>query len=188
MVRLDRIYTGGGDEGETSLAGGARVPKDGPRIAAIGDVDEANAAIGLARVAAHGGDKAIDDILARAQNELFDLGAELARPDGGGPEIQPVQVARLESEIDRVNMGLGKLDSFVLPGGTELAARLHVARTVTRRAERSVVALAGSEQVGEALRTYLNRLSDLLFVMARAANEGGEADVLWQPGLTGDED
>ncbi len=184
MVKLDRIYTGGGDDGETSLAGGARIAKHSPRMMAIGDVDETNAAVGLARVASGGTDQAIDDMLARIQNDLFDLGSELARPKGGGLKIQPVQAARLESEIDTLNANLQALDSFVLPGGNKLAARLHLARTVARRAERTVTALAENEPVGTALRVYLNRLSDLLFVIARTANGNGAADVLWQPGAT----
>ena len=168
----------------TSLAGGARIAKHSPRMMAIGDVDETNAAVGLARVASGGTDQAIDDMLARIQNDLFDLGSELARPKGGGLKIQPVQAARLESEIDTLNANLQALDSFVLPGGNKLAARLHLARTVARRAERTVTALAENEPVGTALRVYLNRLSDLLFVIARTANGNGAADVLWQPGAT----
>jgi cob(I)alamin adenosyltransferase len=175
MVRLDRIYTGGGDKGETSLGGGARVAKHGLRITAMGEVDEANAAIGLARVVLGtpgDGDVSAGAILARIQNDLFDLGADLARPGADASEgrlrIAASQVARLEAEIDEVNAGLEALDSFVLPGGAEAAARLHLARTITRRAERAVVALAASEEVNGEVPVYLNRLSDLLFVCWRA--------------------
>ncbi|MEE8333062.1 MAG: cob(I)yrinic acid a,c-diamide adenosyltransferase [Alphaproteobacteria bacterium] len=187
MVRLDRIYTGGGDAGETSLGGGARVAKHGLRIHAIGEVDEANATIGLARVALAQGAQPSDTMLARVQNDLFDLGADLAAPgasDDGRLRIQGAQAARLESEIDEINHALTPLTSFVLPGGNEAAARLHLARTVTRRAERAVAALAAAEKVNPLILVYLNRLSDLLFVMARAANDGGEADVPWLPGDT----
>ncbi len=187
MVKLDRIYTGGGDKGETSLGGGARVPKDAPRVSAMGDVDEANAAIGLARVALEDGGE-IGAMLARIQNDLFDLGADLARPGSGADDarlrIAKSQVARLEGEIDAVNRGLAPLDSFVLPGGSDAAAKLHMARTVVRRAERTVVALAAAEAVNPQALIYLNRLSDLLFVIARAANADGADDVLWQPGET----
>jgi len=188
MVRLDRIYTGGGDAGETSLGDGARVPKDGPRIHAIGEVDEANAAIGLARVALAGGAPQADAVLARVQNDLFDMGADLSVPGadaaGGRLRISPEQAARLEGEIDGVNRDLAPLRSFVLPAGSEAAARLHLARAVVRRAERAVVALDAVEELNPVLAVYLNRLSDLLFVMARAANDGGAGDVLWQPGGT----
>jgi len=194
MVKLDRIYTGGGDKGETSLGDGSRVSKASLRIAAQGDIDEANAVIGLARVAvASLQDGTIpDDALARIQNDLFDLGADIASPgasrDDGKLRIKPVQVKRLESEIDGLNADLAPLESFILPGGSAAAAWLHLARTVVRRAERRVVALAEDEPVNPAVVTYLNRLSDLLFVMARCANGRGRADVLWQPGLTtGDE-
>ena len=187
MVKLDRIYTGGGDKGETSLGGGARVPKDAPRVAAMGDVDEANAAIGLARVALEDNGET-GAMLARIQNDLFDLGADLARPGSGADDarlrIALSQVARLEGEIDAVNRGLAPLDSFVLPGGSDAASKLHFARTVVRRAERAVVALAATEAVNPQALIYLNRLSDLLFVMARGANRGGANDVLWQPGKT----
>lgn len=187
MVKLDRIYTGGGDKGETSLGGGARVPKDAPRIEAMGDVDEANAAIGLARVALEDGSET-DAMLARIQNDLFDLGADLARPGSGADDarlrIADSQVARLEGEIDGVNRDLAPLNSFVLPGGSDAASKLHFARTVVRRAERAVVTLAAAEAVNPQALIYLNRLSDLLFVMARAANADGADDVLWQPGKT----
>jgi cob(I)alamin adenosyltransferase len=187
MVRLDRIYTGGGDKGETSLGDGSRVPKHGKWVAAIGDVDEANSAIGLARVAVENG-----AMLARIQNDLFDLGADLARPidktdsetDDARLRIAESQVVRLEGEIDGINRDLAPLNSFVLPGGSEAASRLHVARAVVRRAERTVAALAAAEQVNPQVLAYLNRLSDLLFVMARKANANGDDDILWQPGKT----
>jgi cob(I)alamin adenosyltransferase len=184
VVKLTRIYTGGGDRGETSLGDGRRVAKHDPRVAAYGTVDEANACIGLARLHCAG---EVDAILARAQNDLFDLGADLCRPlaeDPGKPALRITagQVARLETEIDRINAELAPLESFVLPGGTPAAAYLHLARTVTRRAEREATALGVQEAVNaEALR-YLNRLSDLLFVLARHVNEGGAEDVLWRPG------
>jgi cob(I)alamin adenosyltransferase len=188
MVRLDRIYTGGGDAGETSIGGGARVAKHGLRIHAIGEVDEANATIGLARVALAQGAQPSDTMLARVQNDLFDLGADLAAPGDdatdGKLRLQGAQAARLESEIDVINRELAPLTSFVLPAGNETAARLHLARTVTRRAERAVAALAASEKVNPFMLVYLNRLSDLLFVMARTANDGGEADIPWLPGDT----
>jgi cob(I)alamin adenosyltransferase len=184
VVKLTRIYTGGGDAGETSLGDGRRVAKHDLRVAAYGTVDEANACIGLARLHCEG---AVDEILARAQNDLFDLGADLCRPQTDDPKkpslrISAGQVARLETEIDRINAGLDPLESFVLPGGTPGAAYLHLARTVTRRAERDATALGEGEAVNpEALR-YLNRLSDLLFVLARHVNDGGAKDVLWRPG------
>lgn len=182
MVRLTRIYTRGGDAGETSLGDGARVAKDDDRVAAYGTVDEANAVIGLARRAAG---PETDRLLARIQNDLFDLGADLCRPgpaSDGKLRVTETQVSRLESEIDAVNERLKPLESFILPGGSEAAAELHLARTVTRRAERLVVRLGRSEPVNPAVLKYLNRLSDLLFVLARAANEDGARDVLWVPG------
>jgi cob(I)alamin adenosyltransferase len=184
MVRLTRIYTRGGDAGETSLGDGARVPKHALRVAAYGTVDEANAALGIARLHA---DAAADEMLGRIQNDLFDLGADLCTPEGGrrgagALRIAAAQVERLEREIDAMNATLGPLDSFVLPGGTAAAAHLHLARTVTRRAERLVSELAGAEPVNpEALR-YLNRLSDHLFVLSRRVNNDGALDVLWRPG------
>jgi len=184
MVKLDRIYTRGGDAGETSLGDGARLPKHAPRIAALGEVDEANAAIGVARVAAG---PALDAALATIQNELFDLGADLCVPAGDTRtrlRVTDAQVARLEAEIDAANDSLLALDSFVLPGGTETAARLHLARCVVRRAERAVAALAAREPVNPAALAYLNRLSDHLFVAARQANDGGRRDVKWRPGAT----
>ena len=189
MVRLDRIYTGGGDRGETSLSDGTRIPKHAARTAAIGDIDEANAAIGLARL--HAGEGEAAEILTRIQNDMFDLGADVSTPgdgtdDEGGAvlRIGESQVARLESEIDAISADLEPLKSFVLRGGTGAAAHLHHACTVARRAERSVWAVAAEEPVNPNALTYLNRLSDLLFVLAREANAGGTSDILWQPGLT----
>ena len=184
MVRLTKIYTRGGDSGETSLGDGVRVPKHALRVEAYGTVDEANAAIGLARV--HAEDEA-DSVLARIQNDLFDLGADLCRPEEGRKaqgalRVAAAQVARLEAEIDALNAGLAPLESFVLPGGTPAAAHLHLARTVTRRAERLAVALAAEEPVNPEAVKYLNRLSDLLFVLSRHCNERGARDVLWTPG------
>jgi cob(I)alamin adenosyltransferase len=188
MVRLTRIYTRGGDAGETSLGDGRRVAKHDPRVAAYGMVDEANAAIGLVRL--HLDDRAADAdrILARVQNDLFDLGADLCRPEAEAPADPPplrvtaAQVARLEGEIDRLNADLAPLTSFVLPGGTAGAAYLHLARTVVRRAEREMTALARSEPVNPEAIRYVNRLSDLFFVLARVLNNGGAQDVLWEPG------
>jgi cob(I)alamin adenosyltransferase len=188
MVRLTRIYTRGGDRGETSLSDGTRVKKHVLRIEAIGTVDEANATIGLARLQTGSHAQAgPDTMLSRIQNDLFDLGADLSTPEGGGGakgplRIFPTQVERLEHEIDAMNAELQPLDSFVLPGGTELAAALHLARTVVRRAERLAVALADDETVNPEAIKYLNRLSDHLFVLARTANDKGLSDVLWRPG------
>lgn len=190
MVRLTRIYTRGGDKGETSLGDGARVAKHDPRVAAFGTVDEANATIGLARLhlGRTGPEADADQILARVQNDLFDLGADLCRPEAGAPaepaplRVTAAQVARLEGEIDRLNADLAPLTSFVLPGGTAGAAHLHLARTVVRRAEREMTALARSEAVNPEAIRYANRLSDLLFVLARVLNDGGAQDVLWEPG------
>jgi cob(I)alamin adenosyltransferase len=184
MVKLTRIYTGGGDRGETSLVGGRRVPKSGPRIAAIGAVDEAGAAIGVARLYCDGGE---DDVLGRIQNDLFDLGADLATAEGGGAnkaalKITALQVRRLEGEIDAINENLESLNSFVLPGGSAAAAHLHLARTVARRAETEIAALGESEPINEEALRYANRLSDLLFVLARRMNGHGKDDVLWRPG------
>jgi len=183
MVRLTRIYTRGGDSGETSLGDGARVPKHSLRVAAYGTVDEANAAIGIARLHA---DPATDEMLDRIQNDLFDLGADLCTPeDGRRPgalRIVAVQVERLEHEIDAMNATLRPLDSFILPGGTPAAAYLHLARTLTRRAERLVSELARAEPVNPEALKYLNRLSDHLFVLSRRVNDGGARDVLWRPG------
>ena len=177
---MARLYTRTGDRGTTGLWGGERRPKHDLRIEAIGAVDEANAAIGLARVAT-AGDAVLDPILARVQNELFDLGAELAATQGQAVGIGPAQVDRLEREIDRLEDDLPPLKAFILPGGTSAAAALHLARTVLRRAERRLTALAAAEPVGEAARHYLNRLSDLLFAAARHANRA-VGDVEWRPG------
>ena len=184
MVRLTRIYTRGGDTGETSLGGGARVPKHALRVAAYGTVDEANAAIGIARLHA---DAAADEMLDHIQNDLFDLGADLCTPEegrraAGALRIVAAQVERLEREIDAMNAALQPLDSFILPGGTPAAAFLHLARTVTRRAERMVNELASSEPVNPQALKYLNRLSDHLFVLGRRLNDNGACDVLWRPG------
>lgn len=181
MVKLDKIYTRGGDGGETSLAGGKRVAKHDVRVAAMGTVDEANAVIGIARLHLDGG---TDTLLGRIQNDLFDLGADLARPgnDASGLHVAAAQVLRLEAEIDACNDRLEPLNSFVLPGGSAAAAHLHHARAVTRRAERLVAELGATELVNEQALAYLNRLSDLLFVLARSANQDGAVDVLWVPG------
>jgi len=184
MVRLTRIYTRGGDTGETSLGDGARVPKHAVRVAAYGTVDEANAAIGIARLHV---DPAADEMLDRIQNDLFDLGADLCTPEdgrraAGALRIVAAQVERLEREIDAMNAALRPLDSFILPGGTPAAASLHLARTVTRRAERLVSELASSEPVNPQALKYLNRLSDHLFVLGRRLNDNGACDVLWRPG------
>jgi cob(I)alamin adenosyltransferase len=182
MVRLTKIYTRGGDGGQTSLGDGARVAKHDLRVAAYGTVDEANAAIGVARL--HVG-ATTDAMLARIQNDLFDLGADLCRPGDDsqdGLRIEPSQVERLEQEIDALNASLRPLDSFVLPGGTAASAYLHLARTIVRRAERLTTQLAGEQPVNRFAVHYLNRLSDHLFVLARYLNDGGAADVLWVPG------
>jgi len=184
MVRLTRIYTRTGDAGQTSLGDGTRVAKDSLRVEAFGTVDEANAAIGLARLHAKG---RFDRMLARIQNDLFDLGADLCVPEAGKRarlRIADGQVERLEREIDAMNAKLKPLDSFVLPGGTALAAHLHLARAIVRRAERLMVTLANKERVGAPAMRYINRLSDHLFVAARAANGG--KDVLWVPGANRD--
>jgi cob(I)alamin adenosyltransferase len=186
MVRLTRIYTRGGDRGETSLGDGTRVKKHALRVAAFGTVDEANAAIGLARLHV---DRAADEMLARIQNDLFDLGADLCTPEDGrrtaergALRVAAAQVERLEREIDTMNAALSPLASFILPGGTPAAAYLHLARTIVRRAERLTSGLAAAETVNpEALR-YLNRLSDHLFVLGRRLNDNGARDVLWRPG------
>jgi cob(I)alamin adenosyltransferase len=175
-VRLTRIYTGGGDRGETSLGDGSRVPKTDPRVEAVGQVDELNSLVGWV-LAAEGA----PELLVRVQNELFDLGADLATPESGSRprlRVSQQQVERLESECDAANAELEPLKSFVLPGGSELAARLYVARAVCRRAERAVLQVEG---VSPLVAVYLNRLSDLLFILARAANAGGE-ETLWRPG------
>jgi len=185
-VRLTRIYTRGGDAGETSLGDGSRVPKTDARIVAYGTVDELNSFVGFALAA---GDLP-DDFrpwLSQAQNDLFDVGADLSVPLADAKRerlrVTQEQVGALEKLCDRVNEGLEPLRSFVLPGGTEAAARLHLARTVCRRAERATVALAEQTDVTPAVLAYLNRLSDLLFILARAANRGPET--LWKPGSLG---
>ncbi|NGM51327.1 cob(I)yrinic acid a,c-diamide adenosyltransferase [Caulobacter sp. 602-2] len=191
MVVLNRIYTRTGDKGSTRLSTGEPVSKASLRVEAYGGVDETNAFIGVARQHA-GGDPDLDAMLERIQNDLFDLGADLATPEQNEkPEWEPLrvveaQVARLEAEIDLINERLSPLTSFVLPAGSPLSAALHVARTVCRRAERTCVALAAvdGEIVGAPALKYLNRLSDLLFVAARRANSDGASDVLWKPGAT----
>lgn len=189
MVKLTRIYTRGGDKGQTSLGDGARVAKQSLRVEAYGTVDEANAAVGLARLHTIG---EADRMLGRIQNDLFDLGADLCTPEAGrraagALRIVAAQVKRLEREIDQINAALAPLNSFVLPGGSPAAAHLHLARTVTRRAERLVCALAAEEVVNPEAIKYLNRLSDHLFVLSRQLNDNGARDVLWQPGATRDE-
>ena len=194
MVRLTKIYTRGGDKGETSLGDGSRIAKHDTRVAAYGTVDEANAVIGLARLHTSG---EADAALARIQNDLFDLGADLCRPGGDekgqgasdaaknakGPlRIIQAQIDRLEAEIDGMNAELAPLESFVLPGGTEASAALHLARTVVRRAERLITELARTEAVNPSAIAYINRLSDHLFVLARVLNDKGGRDVLWRPG------
>jgi cob(I)alamin adenosyltransferase len=184
MVRLTRIYTRGGDAGDTSLGDGSRVPKHALRVAAYGTVDEANAAIGIARLHT---DAESHEMLGRIQNDLFDLGADLCTPEGGrravgALRIVPAQTERLEREIDAMNATLAPLDSFILPGGTAAAAHLHLARTVVRRAERLVSELARAESVNPEVLKYLNRLSDHLFVLGRRLNDSGARDVLWRPG------
>ena len=183
MVKLTKIYTRGGDSGETSLGGGARVLKSDPRVEAYGAVDEANAAIGVARLYCNDDS---DEMLARIQNDLFDVGADLCRPEDTADALRIVaaQVERLEQEIDAMNSVLAPLESFVLPGGSSAAAELHVARTAVRRAERFAVALAQQVKLNPAAIHYLNRLSDHLFQLARVNNDGGAQDVLWVPGAT----
>jgi cob(I)alamin adenosyltransferase len=182
-VRLTKIYTRGGDAGETSLGDGSRVSKLDARIAAYGTVDELNAAVGV--VVADGCPETIREVLVRVQNELFDLGADLSVPIGHEARLRVTQeqIDRLEDECDRFNAELPDLKSFVLPGGTVAAARLHVARTVCRRAEREALVAAGAHDVNSLALVYLNRLSDLLFILARAANGAdGQAEPIWRPG------
>jgi len=184
MVTLNRIYTKTGDKGETALGDGTRLSKHSLRIQAFGTVDETNAAIGLARLHTEGD---VDAMLARIQNDLFDLGADLCVPETakrteGRLRIVDAQVERLEREIDSMNAELSPLTSFVLPGGTAAAAYLHLARTVARRAERLMVELAGAEPINAVAIRYINRLSDHLFVASRYANDKGAKDVLWIPG------
>lgn len=190
MVVLNKIYTRTGDGGSTALGTGERTAKSHTRINAYGTVDETNAAIGLARLSSAKVTPKVDDILARVQNDLFDLGADLCTPDRGEPmdyeplRITPAQVERLEHEIDELNAELEPLRSFVLPGGNEAAVHLHIARTVCRRAERCMVKLAegNKEPVSDAALQYVNRLSDLLFVASRYVNDKGQSDTLWVPG------
>ncbi|HEY1245999.1 MAG TPA: cob(I)yrinic acid a,c-diamide adenosyltransferase [Hyphomicrobiaceae bacterium] len=195
MVVLNKIYTRTGDAGTTALGTGARVAKDSLRIAAYGSVDETNAALGVARVQLAAALPDLDAVLARIQNDLFDLGADLCAPEAAETEpksktkrerlrVSGAQVKRLEDEIDGMNAMLAPLRSFVLPGGTPAAAALHVARTVCRRAERAMVALAREpgEHVSPPVLKYINRLSDLLFVASRTVNDLGKSDVLWVPG------
>ena len=189
MVKLTRIYTRGGDKGETSLGSGARVPKHDLRVSAYGTVDEANAVIGVARLHTSTDPKAAaaDAMLRRIQDDLFDLGADLCVPEGGARQdgalrMVQSQVDRLEREIDAMNEPMAPLDSFILPGGSPAAAYLHLARTVARRAERLMTELAGQEPVNPLAVAYINRLSDHLFVLARALNDNGKSDILWRPG------
>ncbi|MGO8105398.1 cob(I)yrinic acid a,c-diamide adenosyltransferase [Rhizobium leguminosarum] len=189
MVKLNKIYTKTGDDGTTGLVSGPRRLKDDLRVEAYGTIDEANSAIGLARLHTAGLPE-LNAMLMSIQNDLFDLGADLATPDTGEPpayeplRIAETQVGRVERDIDQLNAGLEPLKSFILPGGSPAAAHLHLARTIARRAERLMVALARTdgEIVGEPAMKYVNRLSDFLFVAARHANDRGRADVLWVPG------
>ena len=185
MVKLTKIYTRGGDAGQTSLGDGTRLAKNAVRVAAYGTTDEANAAVGLARLHTAG---AADEMLARIQDDLFDLGADLCTPgddfsdEAGALRILQSQVDRLENEIDAMNADLAPLTSFILPGGSAASAYLHLARTVTRRAERLVVELSASEPINPQAIKFINRLSDHLFVLARHLNDKGKADILWRPG------
>jgi cob(I)alamin adenosyltransferase len=204
MVRLNRIYTRTGDDGTTGLGNGERRPKNDARVAAFGEVDETNSAIGLARLATSGSADAglalIDSLLKRIQNDLFDLGADLCVPEpkkiasrkAARPPLRILarQVKQLEAAIDQLNADLAPLNSFVLPGGTPAAAALHLARTICRRAERAIIALAAvkGEKVGAPAIAYVNRLSDFLFVAARFANDRGKGDILWVPGANRGED
>jgi cob(I)alamin adenosyltransferase len=184
MVKLTRIYTKGGDEGQTSLGRGERVAKHDPRVEAYGTVDELNAIVGMARSVIARGEA--DAMLARIQNDLFDLGADLCtvKPKRGQPALRivPAQTARLEHEIDGMNAELQPLTSFILPGGNMASAWLHLARTVARRAERRMTQLAVKQTVNPEVIKYINRLSDHLFVLARRLNDNGASDVLWVPG------
>ncbi len=184
MVTLSKIYTRGGDAGETSLGSGDRVKKHNVRVAAYGTADEVNAVIGIARLHTTGD---VDAMLARIQNDLFDLGADLCTPDGGNRSdgalrIVDAQVNRLETEIDAMNDDLETLKSFILPGGSAAASYLHLARTVSRRAERLMTELAEVEDINPAALKYVNRLSDHLFQLSRKVNDNGASDVLWVPG------
>lgn len=185
-MKLDKIYTRTGDEGKTSLGDGTRLPKFHLRVTAYGSIDEANSVIGVANL--HVEDGEVLQLLKHVQNDLFDVGADLCRPERPGAEkpslrITEEQVTWLENQIDRFNAGLEPLTSFVLPGGSPASSHLHHARTVTRRAERDVVRLSSDEPVNPAVLRYVNRLSDLLFVLARYLNDKGKEDVRWQPGL-----
>jgi cob(I)alamin adenosyltransferase len=188
MVFLSKIYTRSGDRGETGLGDGSRVPKDHPRVVAYGEVDSLSAVLGL--LLANAPDNSETALLRSIQNDLYDVGADLcvpAVPDekpGQRLRVRPEQATRLEHEIDRLNARLSPLTSFVLPGGTVAAAWCHLARTACRQAERAVVTLAAKEPVNAQVVIYLNRLSDLLFVLARVFNDDGKRDVLWQPGMT----
>ncbi len=185
MVRLNKIYTRTGDEGLTGLGNGERRRKDDARVAAYGEVDELNSALGVARLHTKGEAFArIEATLARAQNDLFDLGADLCVPPGEAKALRvtPGQAGALERAIDDLNAELSPLTSFVLPGGTPAAAHLHLARAICRRAERAIVHLAAIEEIGAPVIVYINRLSDYLFVAARYANDRGASDVLWIPG------
>jgi len=187
MVKLNKIYTRTGDDGTTGLVDGSRLPKHAARMEAVGAVDEANAALGLVTMVLTG--ERLADVT-RIQNDLFDLGADLATPgDDFAPSemvlrMVPAQTAWMEQRIDAENAGLAPLTSFILPGGTEAGARLHLARTSARRAERAMTALAEAEPVNPAALSYINRLSDYLFVLGRAVNDGGAGDVLWVPGAS----
>ncbi|HEX9446905.1 MAG TPA: cob(I)yrinic acid a,c-diamide adenosyltransferase [Dongiaceae bacterium] len=185
MVQLTRIYTKGGDKGSTSLGSGKRVVKHDQRVIAYGTVDEANATVGLVRLHTTT-DREVDAMLGRIQNDLFDLGADLCTPEDPADypplRIVEAQVARLEGEIDAMNAALAPLNSFILPGGTAAASYLHLARTVARRAEREITALAAVETVNPLAIKYINRLSDHLFVLSRHVNDRGAKDVLWVPG------
>jgi cob(I)alamin adenosyltransferase len=185
-MKLDKIYTRTGDEGNTSLGDGSRIPKFHLRVTAYGSIDEANSVIGVANL--HLDNREIFQLLRHIQNDLFDVGADLCRPERPGGEkpllrITEEQVTWLENQIDHFNEELEPLNSFVLPGGNPASAYLHLARTVTRRAERDVVRLSAEEPVNAAALRYINRLSDLLFVLARFLNDKGKGDVHWQPGL-----
>jgi cob(I)alamin adenosyltransferase len=186
MIRIDRVVTRGGDSGETSLGDGTRLRKDAIRVEAYGTVDEANAAIGVLRLHTRD-DKAADEVLAQAQNDLFDIGADLCVPGEQGDRLRvtAAPASRYEAAVEVFNAALPPLTSFVLPGGTEGAAHAHVARTLVRRAERRVVTLAHAEAVNPEVVRALNRLSDLLFVIARRLSDNGARDVLWQPGAGG---
>lgn len=186
MVRLDKIVTKAGDGGKTRLATGEPVSKASARVKAYGAVDEVNSAIGVARLYT-ASDPVLDPILERAQNDLFDLGADLATPYADDLKFEPLRIQatqtdRLEREVDDLNATLSPLTSFILPGGSPAAAHLHLARAIARRAERAIVALADVDAISSEALKYANRLSDLLFVAARYANDQGKADLLWKPG------